>query len=51
MQQTALRTREIVAFLKVRIGSMPVPIYPCAAAEAQAVRRLHALAFYRAIGV
>ena len=37
MQRTALRAREIAAFLKVRIGSPPVPIYRCAAADAQPV--------------
>jgi len=40
MQRTALCARKIVAFLKVRIGSTLVPIYRCAAADAQTVRRL-----------
>jgi hypothetical protein len=39
MQRTALRAHKIVAFLKVRIGSTPVPIHWCAAADAQAVGR------------
>jgi hypothetical protein len=37
MQRTALCARKIVAFLKVGIGSKPVPIYWCAAADAQPV--------------
>jgi len=39
MQRTALRAREIVAFLKVGIGPNAFPIYGCAAADAQAVGR------------
>jgi hypothetical protein len=39
LQRTALCARKIGAFLKVRIGSKPLPIYQCAAADAQAVGR------------
>jgi len=39
LQRTALCARKILAFLKVGIGSTPVPIYQCAAADAQAVGR------------
>ncbi len=39
MQRTALCALKIGAFLKVGIGSIPVPIYRCAAADAQAVGR------------
>jgi hypothetical protein len=37
MQRTALCARKIVAFLKLGFGSTPVPIYRCAAADAQPV--------------
>jgi hypothetical protein len=37
MQRTALCARKIAAFLKSGIGSRPVPIYRCAAADAQPV--------------
>jgi hypothetical protein len=39
MQRTALCARKIVAILKVGFGSTLVPIYRCAAADAQAVGR------------
>ena len=39
MQQTALRARKIGAFLKVGIGLDVIPIYGCAAADAQTVSR------------
>jgi hypothetical protein len=37
MQRTALRTHKIGMILKVGFGSTPIPIYRCAAADAQAV--------------
>jgi len=37
MQQTALCAHKILAFLQVGIGSTSVPIYECAAADAQSV--------------
>lgn len=37
MQRTALRARKIGTFLKAGIGSTPVPIYGCAAADAHPV--------------
>jgi hypothetical protein len=37
LQLTALCAREIVAFLKAGISLLVVPIYRCAAAEAQDV--------------
>ncbi len=37
MQRTALRARKIIAFLKVGISPTVLPIYGCAAADAQAV--------------
>jgi hypothetical protein len=37
MQRTALRARKIGAFLKVGISATAVPIYECAAADAQTV--------------
>ncbi len=40
MQRTALCARKIGAFLKVGISWTPVPIYGCAAADAQTVGRL-----------
>jgi hypothetical protein len=39
MQRTALRARKILAFLNVRIGPTAVPLYRCAAADAQPVGR------------
>ncbi len=39
MQRTALCARKIGAFLKVGISWTPVPIYGCAAADAQTVSR------------
>jgi len=39
LQRTALCADKIVAILKAGIGSIAFPIYDCAAAEAQAVRR------------
>ena len=39
MQRTALCARKIVAFLKAGIGPTAFPIYQCAAADAQPVRR------------
>jgi hypothetical protein len=38
MQQTALCARKIGAFLKPRISPTTLPIYRCAAADAQPVR-------------
>jgi hypothetical protein len=40
MQRMALCARKIMTFLKGGIGSKPVPIYWCAAADAQAVSPL-----------
>ena len=37
MQRTALCAHKIGAFLKAGIGATPVPIYWCAAADAQTV--------------
>jgi hypothetical protein len=41
MQRTALCARKILAFLKAGISPTPVPIYECAAADAQTVGRHH----------
>jgi len=40
MQRTALCARKIVAFLKAGISSATIPIYECAAADAQPVGRI-----------
>jgi hypothetical protein len=40
MQPTPLRAHKIGAFLKVSIGSEPIPIYRCAAADAKVVSLL-----------
>jgi hypothetical protein len=40
LQLTALRAREIMAFLKAGISSAAISIYWCAAAEARGVRLL-----------
>jgi hypothetical protein len=41
LQRTALGADKIGAILKAGFGSTAFPIYECAAAEAQAVRRLY----------
>ncbi len=47
MQRTALCARKIGAFLEVRIGSTPVPIYRCAAADAQTVGRAGSVRWFQ----